>query len=468
MSQYWRCDNCGAILKKGLTPDKIEALFAEGKEITGTATCGKCSSKFDQSEVYAGHYDIDENELAEMVRKARETRAMQQQQAEAAAAAQPEPEPGPEDDYADDNVPEMDAEGYDDYPDEDEEPQEDVLAGVNFAKPDLAPDRKVDAHRDFLEDLDAGVDLAAQASGTLVDYAAVTDEGYPRYIVPPGVIDEFQPQSDGHVACDICARPLDTPEGYLLGADEVVASPDYISFVTERWTLNGWLAPGIEPDAVYDQVSQDVRKQAGPAPWLVCENCILMFPQVRKDGLVEAARKVREWWPADGMVLSGAAPGGAPAHGGGAVGYDDAAAGVGYDDEPMEQMFDDDGAGHGGHGGYGAGGGGADDQAYYDQGFAGTADVSADAALLRDRTSEAWADDPDDAGASGFDDLDDDAGYDDVPEDDLGHDPYASPGGGAGGAAGGYASPYDAMDQGYDGQTVADEDENEPSKQTKY
>ena len=442
MSQYWRCTTCGAILKKGLTQDKIDALLAEGKEITGTATCGKCSSKFDQSEVYSGAFDVDEAELAEMVRKARETRAMQQAQAEAeAAAAQAEPEP--EDDYAHDDVPEMDAGGYDDYP-EDDEPREDVLAGVEFGAPDLAPDRPdpLAAHRDFLEDLDAGVDLADAASGTLVNYAAVADdEGYPRYIVQPGEIDEFRPESNGAVCCDICARQLDTPEGYLLDVDEVMASPDYIAFVTERWTLNGWLPPEIDADSVGDQVSADLREQAGPMPWLVCENCILMFPLVRREGLVDAARKVREWWPADGRVMTAAATAhAAPAA---AVGYEQAAAGYADDDMGDDGDFVD-------VGGY------EDDAGYddappatggYDSGYGPTADVSEAAAVLRAREPDAWADDADPAFG---DDLADDGGYDAVAE---GEEPV-----------GGFDSPYDAMDQGWD--AVEDDDEVDPAMQT--
>jgi hypothetical protein len=53
MSDLWKCPKCGAILTKGMA-----GMIAPGAIIVGTATCGACGGKFQQSDVYGGKYDV--------------------------------------------------------------------------------------------------------------------------------------------------------------------------------------------------------------------------------------------------------------------------------------------------------------------------------------------------------------------------------------------------------------------------
>lgn len=53
MSDLWKCPKCGSILRKGMA-----GMIAPGANIVGTATCGSCGGRFQQSDVYGGKYDI--------------------------------------------------------------------------------------------------------------------------------------------------------------------------------------------------------------------------------------------------------------------------------------------------------------------------------------------------------------------------------------------------------------------------
>jgi hypothetical protein len=61
-SEYWKCPRCGGILQKG-----AGAMFAQ---VIGTATCAGCGTKFSQSDIYGGKYDVEER-LVEPVFKFR-------------------------------------------------------------------------------------------------------------------------------------------------------------------------------------------------------------------------------------------------------------------------------------------------------------------------------------------------------------------------------------------------------------
>lgn len=53
MSDHWQCPHCGAVLRKGLG-----LLAGPGAFVAGTATCGACGARFEQSDVYGGKYDV--------------------------------------------------------------------------------------------------------------------------------------------------------------------------------------------------------------------------------------------------------------------------------------------------------------------------------------------------------------------------------------------------------------------------
>ena len=62
--KFWKCPQCGAILRKGMA-----GFFGPGARIMGTATCGKCGARFSQQEVYGGKYDVTVQVSAEVPSK---------------------------------------------------------------------------------------------------------------------------------------------------------------------------------------------------------------------------------------------------------------------------------------------------------------------------------------------------------------------------------------------------------------
>jgi len=51
-SVYWKCPKCGGMLRKG--------PWAMLGNVVGVATCSNCGANLDQSDVYAGKYDVEE------------------------------------------------------------------------------------------------------------------------------------------------------------------------------------------------------------------------------------------------------------------------------------------------------------------------------------------------------------------------------------------------------------------------
>jgi hypothetical protein len=61
-SQFWRCPQCRAVLKKGLNLKDLG--YNPEVMIDGTATCTKCNGQFAQSDVYDGRYDLPEVKMS--------------------------------------------------------------------------------------------------------------------------------------------------------------------------------------------------------------------------------------------------------------------------------------------------------------------------------------------------------------------------------------------------------------------
>ena len=373
MSRYWRCSHCGAILKKKHPPETIEKIKAAGKKITGTSTCGKCSTTFQQAEVYDGLYDLDSSELAEIARKkkaekgatakrqaadpaAEESRG-EVAQAPSTAAAEPAsasqsagdtpPKAEPEEPLAPaPRKPAGEAEPI--APSKPQTPPPSPGNAQTFEPPEVAasapqvaPDSEPEL--DPLDDdddvtgyapddafQDSGVDTGMFEPGRETAYAtpspAATTGGADAGALPElepsesvGDIEkvgissvpdeagqtsfrEFRPAlPTGAICCDVCAAHMEQRGGYLLSKEEVLASPDYLDLVLERWQVNGYLPRGEKVEAWHEAAKQDIDTQAGTEPWLVCDECIILFPAVREEALETAAQRAHQWWPASNM-----------------------------------------------------------------------------------------------------------------------------------------------------------------------
>ena len=94
--------------------------------------------------------------------------------------------------------------------------------------------------------------------------------------------------------CDVCTKPTYAKESYLLHDDTILSSDAYLDFVIQGWVNKGLLPAFTIAGGITDQLRSsarnDVKKQAGGTPWLVCKSCLSMFNLNAQDKAEAATR----------------------------------------------------------------------------------------------------------------------------------------------------------------------------------
>jgi hypothetical protein len=112
----------------------------------------------------------------------------------------------------------------------------------------------------------------------------------------------------GAGACDICARPIASPDGYLLITDTVVSTPAYWKRVLPEMPRNTLGASyQSHPRLALQMIELRQMAAAEQLSWMACEGCIALF-DVPADQPREWAQL---WWATAGNFAppgSGAVP----------------------------------------------------------------------------------------------------------------------------------------------------------------
>jgi hypothetical protein len=118
------------------------------------------------------------------------------------------------------------------------------------------------------------------------------------------------------LVCDVCSKSLNQGEGYTLTTYQVVTSGNYWLFHLGRITDTAGILfrPGTPDEfpmlqAWAEQVREVVQAQCGQSSgWLVCDECISLFPRVDCD----QAKKYAQQWYAGGAAENWTPPEGGP------------------------------------------------------------------------------------------------------------------------------------------------------------
>jgi len=99
--------------------------------------------------------------------------------------------------------------------------------------------------------------------------------------------------------CDICSKPVYRQDAYLFDTGTILASDEYIDFIIRGWVKKGLFPSSAISGGINSQIRaltrEDVRRQAGGTPWLVCKSCLSMFSVKEKD-LEKAKNRADQFW----------------------------------------------------------------------------------------------------------------------------------------------------------------------------
>jgi hypothetical protein len=99
--------------------------------------------------------------------------------------------------------------------------------------------------------------------------------------------------------CDVCSKPVYRQDAYLFDTDTILASDKYVDFLINKWVEKGLLPSSAISGGINSQMRalarEDVRRQGGGTPWLVCKSCLSMF-SVKEKKLEKAKKGADEFW----------------------------------------------------------------------------------------------------------------------------------------------------------------------------
>jgi hypothetical protein len=99
--------------------------------------------------------------------------------------------------------------------------------------------------------------------------------------------------------CDVCSKPVYRQDAYIFDTGTILASDKYIDFVIRGWVKKGLLPSPTISGGINSQMRaaarEDVRRQGGGTPWLVCKSCLSMFSVKEKD-LEKAKKRADRFW----------------------------------------------------------------------------------------------------------------------------------------------------------------------------
>lgn len=99
--------------------------------------------------------------------------------------------------------------------------------------------------------------------------------------------------------CDVCIKPVYRQDAYLFDTDTILASDKYIDFIIRGWVKKGLLPSSAISGGISNQMRsaarEDVKRQGGGSPWLVCKSCLPMF-SVNEQGKAKAKKRADQFW----------------------------------------------------------------------------------------------------------------------------------------------------------------------------
>ncbi len=99
--------------------------------------------------------------------------------------------------------------------------------------------------------------------------------------------------------CDVCTKPVYRQDAYLFDTGTLLASDEYIDFVIRGWVKKGRLPSSAISGGISSLMRatarEDVKRQGGGTPWLVCKSCLSMF-SVNKQDKAEAKKRADQFW----------------------------------------------------------------------------------------------------------------------------------------------------------------------------